>query len=303
MTAIRETSPQALHHFTLSDQVNALVGASEADPDLGFMARLMALCSLPRTNPGNRFRYVRRNGPYALVMSATGLNKLPYGSLPRLLLAWVCTEAVRTQSREIVLGRSLSEFMRKLDLHTSGGSSRGDRSRLRNQMKRLFHCTVSLIYEHDRVAASASSLVADRTEFWWNERKPDEPVLFNSKIRLGEDFFNEIVRHPVPIDMNTLKALKRCALGLDLYLWLVYRTFALRAPLRLTWRQVYRQFGVDPAKASDNQTVQNFRYKILRELKKIKLAWPELNYSMAKGVLILSPSKPAIPPGQLQLVE
>ena len=303
VTAIRETSPQALHHFTLSDQVNALVGASEADPDLGFMARLMALCSLPRTNPGNRFRYVRRNGPYTLVMSATGLNKLPYGSLPRLLLAWVCTEAVRTQSREIVLGRSLSEFMRKLDLHTSGGSSRGDRSRLRNQMKRLFHCTVSLIYEHDRVAASASSLVADRTEFWWNERKPDEPVLFNSKIRLGEDFFNEIVRHPVPIDMNTLKALKRCALGLDLYLWLVYRTFALRAPLRLTWRQVYRQFGVDPAKASDNQTVQNFRYKILRELKKIKLAWPELNYSTAKGVLILSPSKPAIPPGQLQLVE
>ena len=303
VTAIRETSPQALHHFTLSDQVNALVGASEADPDLGFMARLMALCSLPRTNPGNRFRYVRRNGPYTLVMSATGLNKLPYGGLPRLLLAWVCTEAVRTQSREIVLGRSLSEFMRKLDLHTSGGSSRGDRSRLRNQMKRLFHCTVSLIYEHDRVAASASSLVADRTEFWWNERKPDEPVLFNSKIRLGEDFFNEIVRHPVPIDMNTLKALKRCALGLDLYLWLVYRTFALRAPLRLTWRQVYRQFGVDPAKASDNQTVQNFRYKILRELKKIKLAWPELNYSTAKGVLILSPSKPAIPPGQLQLVE
>ena len=49
-----DAKPQALHHFTLSDQVNQLVEASEADPDLGFMARLMALCSLPRTNPGNR---------------------------------------------------------------------------------------------------------------------------------------------------------------------------------------------------------------------------------------------------------
>ena len=292
---IREASPQALHHFTQADQVHQLVSASEADPDLGFMARLMALCCLPRTNPGNRHQYKRVNGPYTLIMSVIGNNKLPYGSLPRLLLAWVCTEAVRTQSREIVLGRSLSEFMRKLDLHTSGGSSRGDRTRLRNQMKRLFHCTVSLIYEDERVAASASSLVADRTEFWWNERKPNEPVLFNSKIRLGEDFFNEIIRHPVPLDMNTLKALKRCALGLDLYLWLVYRTFALRTPLRLSWRQLYRQFGVDPAKASDNQTVQNFRYKILRELKKIKLSWTDLNYSTAKGVLILSPSTPAIP--------
>ena len=37
--AIRDASPQALHHFTQADQVNQLVGASEADPDLGFMAR------------------------------------------------------------------------------------------------------------------------------------------------------------------------------------------------------------------------------------------------------------------------
>ena len=49
--AIREASPQALHHFTQADQVNQLVTASEADPNLGFMARMMALCSLPRTNP------------------------------------------------------------------------------------------------------------------------------------------------------------------------------------------------------------------------------------------------------------
>ena len=71
-------------------------------------------------------------------MTATGNHKLPFGNLPRLLLAWVCTEAVRTQSRELVLGSSLSEFMRKLDLHTSGGSSRGDRARLRNQNEAVF---------------------------------------------------------------------------------------------------------------------------------------------------------------------
>ncbi len=61
----RQPSPQARHHFTQADQVNQLVGASEADPDLGFMPRTMALCSLPRSNPGNRLQYVRQNGPYA----------------------------------------------------------------------------------------------------------------------------------------------------------------------------------------------------------------------------------------------
>ena len=116
--------------------------------------------------------------------------------------------------------------------------------------------------------------------------------------------FDEIINHPVPIDMNTLTALKRSSLGLDLYLWLVYRTFTLRAPLRLTWRHLYRQFGAHPDKASDRFTVHAFRYKVLRELEKIKLAWPELNYSTAKGVLILSPSESAIPPTrQLRLQE
>ena len=53
-SAPRRLASQAQHHFTRFDQVNQLVGVSEADPDQGFMARLLALCSLPRTNPGNR---------------------------------------------------------------------------------------------------------------------------------------------------------------------------------------------------------------------------------------------------------
>ena len=54
--AIRPASSPAHRHFTQADQVNQLVLASEADPDPGFMARLMALCCLPRTNPGNRLQ-------------------------------------------------------------------------------------------------------------------------------------------------------------------------------------------------------------------------------------------------------
>ena len=304
VAAIRDASPQALRHFTRFDQVNQLVSASEADPDLGFMARLLALCSLPRTNPGNRHQYKRTNGPYKLVIVAGADNKLPFGNLPRLLIAWLCTEAVRTQNPEIVLGPSLSEFMRKLGIHTQSGGRGGMRTLIRNQMKRLFGCSVTLNYEDEQVSTSVNSHIAERTEFWWNERKPDEPVLWQSKIRLGWDFFQEVIQHPVPLDMNTLNALKRCSLGLDLYFWLAYRTFALKHQQRITWRQLYRQFGPHPDKASDKNTVKNFRRKILRELKKIKIAWPGLNYSTAPGVLILHPSKPSIPPAeQLQLVE
>ena len=254
----------------------------------------MALCSLPRTNPGNQKEYIRRNGPFTLAMTAGVNNKLPYGNFPRLILAWVCSEAVKTQSRVLILGASLADFMKTLGVYSSGGGR--EHTKLRNQMRRLFNAYVQLIYEDKLGEASVNAVIARRTEFWWNERKPDEQTLWESKIELSEDFFNEIIRHPVPLDLNTLTALKRCSLGLDLYLWLAYRTFALRAPLPLSWRQVYRQFGLHPTKASDKRTVLNFRRKVLRELKKIKIAWLGLNYSTAPGVLILHPSTPSIPP-------
>ena len=135
--ALRETPPPARRGFTVADQVNQLVGASEADPNLGFMGRTMALCSLPRSNPGNQLQYKRTNGPFTLGMIAGLGNKLPYGNLPRLILAWVSTEAVRTQSRELVLGRSLSEFMRTLGIYHNSGGRGGVQTRLRNQMKDL----------------------------------------------------------------------------------------------------------------------------------------------------------------------
>ena len=117
------------------------------------------------------------------------------------------------------------------------------------------------------------------------------------------DSMAENGRGYVQINMNILKSLKRSPLGLDLYLWLTYRTFALKRQLRLSWPLIYRQFGADPARAGDTNTVNNFRTKCLRELKKIKDAWPDLHYRTVKGALVLSPSPPRIPPSQLRLVE
>ena len=133
---VKPTRRRQARHFTQLDQVTQLVAARDADPELGFMARLLALCSLPRTNPGDQHEFKRANGPYTLYMTAGAGNKLPYGSRPRLLLAWVCSEAVRTQSRELILGDSLSEFMRRLGIYSTSGDKH---TRLRNQMKRLFY--------------------------------------------------------------------------------------------------------------------------------------------------------------------
>ena len=285
-------TPQSFHHWTLARQVDHLVTARESEPDLGFMARMLALCTLPRTNPGRRKEYKRVNGPFRIYMTAGGGNRLPYGNLPRLLMAWVSTDAVRTRQRELVLGRSLSEFMRKVGIWDDGGAIR---RRLRTQMDRLFHATISLVYEDKYRKESLSSLVADRVSLWWDPKRPSEPVLWDSKIELGEKFFQEIIRRPLPLDMNILRALKRSTLGLDLYMWLSYRTFSLKTPVALRWRDLYRQFGAHPDRAGDRNTVNAFRTKCLRELKKIEEAWPGMNYGLDRGVLIIGPAIPSGP--------
>ena len=278
-------------HPGIFKQVDQLVAASEAEAELAFIHRVLALCSLPRSNPGNCKEYARSNGPYTLGMSAGLHNKLPYGPLPRLLLVWLCSEATRTRSRELFLGNSLSDFMKELGMEPVGSP----RTRIRNQMDRLFNASVSLIYESRRDKATVNVQIATRTEFWWSERKPDERTLWQSKIVLSHEFFNEIISHPVPLDMNILKGLKRSPLGLDYYVWLNYRTFGLERPFQLTWPQIYRQFGADPAKAGNKNTVNSFRTESLRELNKIKIAWPGLDYATPAGVLELRPSELSAP--------
>ena len=109
-----------------------------------------------------------------------------------------------------------------------------------------------------------NSTVARKTHLVWNPKKPNEPVLWESTVELGHDFFHDILRHPFPLDMNILKALKKSPLGLDFYMWAVYRTFSLTLPLRLSWPALYRQFGADPSRANDKLVVNDFRKDCVR---------------------------------------
>ena len=278
--------------------------AEASHGEVAFMARLLTLCALPRRSRGDERQYVRRNGPYTMIVTATGQPGLPFGTLPRLLLAWICTEVVRTQSAELRLGATLAEFMRELGIRSRSGGVRGDRTRLRDQMERLFSASIRLSYEGKGVTRSVASMIADRSELWWRVDSPETMSLWGSTVRLGKGFSQEILRRPVPVDMATLRALRRCPLGLDLYLWLTYAAFKLERPRRITWPVLYRQFADEPSEQYDKNEVQMFRRRALRELRKIKTAWPALDYrvevgrrgrSSRAGALVIGPTPPKIP--------
>ena len=55
----------------------------------------------------------------------------------------------------------------------------------------------------------------------------------------------------------------RSSLGLDLYLWLVYKLHRLTAPERLLLRRLYRQFAARPDRV-DRTAIKNFRKDLIR---------------------------------------
>lgn len=277
------------------DSIDRLIAAGMAIDEtqaidagsLGFMARAMVQASLPsRKVIGNEF--VRRNGNYTLTIMAPSAVGLPYGTIPRLLLAWLATEAVKTKSREIELGDSLSAFMRDLGMSPTGGRW-GSITRLKDQARRLFASTISAAHETGSNVAEVGYRLADKTLLWWDGHDPDQSGLWQSRVTLSETFYQEVIAHPVPIDMRALQAIKRSPLAIDIYCWLTWRASFTTSSSLISWTALSHQFGADYARLRD------FKSAFAAELRKVALVYPEVAAVPTDDGLRVSPARTSIP--------
>src|SRR4051812_23784922 len=253
---------------------------------LGFMARALVQATMPHSKTDAPF-FERRNGVLTLTIMAPPRIGLPYGSMPRLLMAWVTTEATRTKTRELILGTSLSAFMRELGMMPTGGRW-GSITRLRSQAHRLFASTISIEYRNIQNTAEQGFRIADRHILWWDPKSPDQPELLNSSVTLSEPFFREIIARPVPIDTRALKALSRSPMQLDLYCWLTYRMSYLKQKTVIPWEALELQFGADYA------VTRQFKAKFVKHLEQVLSVYSAKAEPSAAG-LVLRPSPTHVP--------
>ena len=276
---------------------------------LGYMARALVQATMPHSNPGNVEAWGRENGAFSMIMQPGVMKKngelirigLPYGSVPRLLLSWVTTEAVKKKSPNLVLGPTLSGFMQQLGLIPAGGRW-GTITRLREQMKRLFSSSISCYYNEDFTnhsedqvleIARAGFNITKSYHLWWDPKQPSQAGLWESEVTLSRDFFDEITAYPVPIDMRVLKAIKRSPMSLDIYCWLTYRMSYLKKTTQIPWQALQTQFG--SAYAHDQQGIRNFKRAFLRELHKVQQFYQHVRADDGEYGLILKPSFSHIP--------
>jgi len=253
---------------------------------LGFMARALVQATLPHKKVKGP-EFTRRNGAYTLTLLAPSHIGLPYGTVPRLLLAWMTTEAVQKQTRELVLGESLSGFMRELELVPTGGRW-GTVGRLKDQTRRLFASTISASYADNERMAETGYRLADKSLLWWDGGNADQAGLWQSTVTLTEAFYREVTEHPIPVDMRAIRALKRSPMALDIYCWLTYRASYAKRPSSIPWAGLAVQFGAEYGR------VRDFKAAFLEELRKVTLVYPEANLEVTDTALLVKPSRPHI---------
>lgn len=295
-----------------------IYGITATKKDAAFIARELVQVSLPHSNPGKIPLWIRTNGNITLAIQPGGNIKTgesygyPYGTIPRLLLFWMTTEALRNRHKEnprrLDLGHSLKEFMLELGLNPDNGSrgaKRSDARRLEDQMNRFFNAVISFQGDMEQdghnVTARRNMVVADTVVFWWDKTRPDQMTLWGSHIDLGERFYEAITAAPVPVDVRALRALKGSALALDLYSWLTYEAYRASKrgkPRFETWEQLQEHCG-----GSYGRT-DNFQAKVKAALSKIKIVYPGLKLGKKQGgIEVLPESLTALQPRQAETIE
>lgn len=266
----------------------------------GYMARTLAQATLPHLDPKTPLgqMYIRETGKLTLSISPTSKHYgIPYGSIPRIILGWICSETVYTGERTLMLGKSQSEFLQKVGMHNNGT----DIKRFKEQAMRLFKSVISIEYEDSEAEVGARVLISDKDQIFWHPKNSDERSLWESTLVLSQNFADEILKAPVPIDMRVFHALTKSPLAMDIYTWLTYRMFVLqksgRASTRIPWVSLKMQFG--SGYANTDQGIYDFKTNFKKRLREVLAFYPEARSAIEDdkkaGCLILKPAPLHLP--------
>lgn len=270
LSQVKKRDQMLLDAFYAIEQEDARTAGT-----VGYMGRILAQATLPHKDPklppGQMYSRTTNLATLNIVPTSRKYG-IPFGTLPRILLAWICTEAVRTQCSTLELGRSQAEFMKKLQLH-AGGS---DIARFRDQAMRLFRSLISIETENDVSEEGQRLMVTDEDKIFWH-KDPNVQSLWQSELKLTDKFFGEVTDRPVPLDLRVLHALSKAPMSMDIYTWLTYRMYVMRATGRkrvdIPWIGLAGQIGAGYANTTDGLRV--FRYYFRERLKEVLLFYPD----------------------------
>ena len=266
---------------------------SSEDTDIGYLFSGWAQAALPhRRLPDDTAWQVTTDRVTLIVQpglrpTPNGVPQsvgVPYGSRARLILLYLQTEAIRTNCREVELGRSLHAWLRRLEIPIGGKQM----AAVRDQAERISRCRLSFQIKQGNRTGLVNQHILDTSMFV--EDDLDQGTLFVEKASLSQSFFDELKKHPVPVEEAAVRQIANNSLALDVYCWLAYRLHSLDAPITVSWKALHGQFGRSVAR------LDHFKDHFRTVLALATSVYPDANVDENPNGygLILKPSKPPV---------
>jgi hypothetical protein len=266
---------------------------SEDAEKIGFTYSGFALTSLPH-KPQTELVW-KRDGHNLTMLVESGRGRdgkplgLPYGSYARFILLFLQSEAIRTSSREVELGRSMRVWLGTMGLSIGGMTYK----MVNEQARKISGCT--LTFFADKAGAQIKSKGGFvKTEITMSNvinANDSQPTLWQDRVLLDEDFYRALREHPVPVSETALRAIGPRSMVIDVYIWLAYRLHALKKDMEIGWPTLHAQFGTGFSR------LRRFRAHFIECLGLAVAAYPDARIEITERGVILRPSRPAITKG------
>lgn len=210
---------------------------------------------------------------------------VPYGSRARLILIYLMTRAIESGCREIELGRSMRQWLERLNVPIGGPAARA----VKDQAERLSRCRLSFeVTRGSRTGLVQQNLVDGALFLDETPQRGHSHAL--ERVRLSEQFWEQLQRHPIPLEDSAIRTLQGHSLALDLYCWLAYRLHVLSGPRSVSWQALKGQFG------AAFRRLDHFRPTFTENLELAKAAYPAALVTVTDSGVTLRPSRPPVTP-------
>jgi hypothetical protein len=234
----------------------------------------------------------KRDGHRTTLLVESGRNRngslvgVPYGSIARLILLYLQTEAVRSNTPEVELGRSMKSWMGRMSLTTGGKTYQ----LVTEQARRISACRLTFFTDRENGAESRhnGAFVQDAITFA-SPTDDDQPSLWQDRVRLDPGFWRSLREHPVPVREEAIKAIGTRSLAIDVYIWLAYRLHSLSRPTPVGWAAIHAQFG------AGFRVARQIKPTFAEALALALAVYPEARVDADQHGLVLHPSPPTVP--------
>ena len=201
---------------------------------------------------------------------------VPFGAYARLIQLAISSDCLTRGSRDIELGKSAYDVLRRFDLPDGGKV----KSCVLDQLERLARCRVTFRFGPRKAGVVMNDRIVEAFEY--DTDQGGRP--FIRRLRLSHTYYASLNEHNVEIDRTAISRIRNSAMTIDVYCWLCHRLPFIMNDVYITWTALRAQFG------HGVRALKHFKAPFAEALELARSVYPTARFTVTPQGITLHPS-------------